>query len=193
MNPTDFIIGLMKENTDALGFIPRPTVDRQFVANDRYILQLNRFRKPIGYLLHGPRHADGRMHVAQACIQLDKRNAGFGSAVVDQLLSRATAAAATDIFLRCAQDLESCKFWSTAGFTPIAFLPGGRRRRRTIVRFHFSLAAGAPPLPAVPLQPRSELPQAVFDPLSLVAPGSQQRKTKGNSLHLTPPYTLNSR
>lgn len=156
MHPTAFIVGLMRENTNELGFIPTPTVQHQFVANDRFILQLNRFRKPIGYLLHGPCHDDGRMYVAQACIQLDKRHRGFGSAVVEQIIRRAAAANATDIFLRCALELDACQFWRSAGFTPVEILPGGRRRRRTIIRFQYSLNAVPTSRfwPRLPLEPR---------------------------------------
>lgn len=161
MDPIDFICGLMRQNTNALGFIPRPALITQFVKRDRYILQLNRSGAPIGYLLHGPKHPDGHMNISQACIELDKRNRGFGSAVVQNLLRRAGRARATYINLRCACDLDASSFWIQAGFIPIAIVPGGRRRKRNIVCFRHTLAGppkfnarlasipGAPPLQTI--------------------------------------------
>lgn len=137
MDATEFIVGLMKENTDALGFIPRPAIVKQFTNLDRFIIQRNRFRKAIGYLLHGPVHPDGRLIIHQACIRLDKRNSGFGRQVLLELLCRAARGRAKRIDLRCAWDLDAVTFWYLHKFNPTAVAPGGRRRRRTII--HFSL------------------------------------------------------
>jgi len=139
MDRTDFIVGLMKENTDALGFIPRPTIVKQFIRTDRIIIQRNRYRKAIGYLLHGPVHPDGHLIIHQACIRLDKRCAGFGRQALSELLTRAARARALTITLRCAWDLEAIAFWFESGFTPVAIVPGGKRRRRSIVSFRRAL------------------------------------------------------
>lgn len=139
MNPTEFICGLMRQNTDALGFIPRSYIQRYFIPRYLYVIQLNRFRKPIGYLLHGPVNRHGIMHIHQACIELDKRNRGFGLAAVQRVINRAKRQHAHTILLRCAADLDAVLFWRAIGFQPTHLSPGGARRRRTIVNFRLEL------------------------------------------------------
>lgn len=139
MNPTEFICGLMRENTDAVGFIPRPTVLKEFILKDRYILQVNRFGKVVGYLLHGPTRPDRHMKIHQACIRLDKRNHGFGVAAVRTLFARALKRQALTITLHCADELEATLFWCKCGFVPIDYRPGGKRRRRAIITFRADL------------------------------------------------------
>lgn len=139
MEPADFICGLMRRNTDALGFIPEPTIRERFVKRGMFVIQTNRFRKPIGYLIHGPVHPDRTLHIHQACIELDRRNRGFGQQAVAELLTRAKAKGARTIFLRCASDLDAVLFWSSCGFIPTGIKPGGARRHRTLIEYELHL------------------------------------------------------
>jgi len=139
MDPTDFICALLRQNTDALGFIPRPTIEHRFVPRNLYILQRNRFRKPIGYLLHGPVHTDGRLFIHQTCIDLDRRNRGFGRQALRTLIDRAARNGANRITLRCAADLDAVAFWAQSGFLRTHITTGGARRNRTIIHFELRI------------------------------------------------------
>lgn len=135
MSPTEFICGLMRHDTDALGFIPKPAIQERWIHQGNYIIQTNRFGAPVGYLLHGPVNDQRTMYVNQACIEMSKRNRGFGQAAVKTLVERAVKAGATTILLRCARDLNAVEFWISCGFDPIAVTPGGARRQRMIIQF----------------------------------------------------------
>lgn len=139
MNPADFICGLMRRNTDALGFIPEPTIRHRFVKRGMYVIQKNRFGHWIGYIVHGPVHPDKTMHIHQACIELDRRNRGFGARAVATVIERACHAHAQTILLRCASDLEACSFWQSLGFIPTHLAPGGARRQRNLIHFKLDL------------------------------------------------------
>lgn len=153
MSPTEFICGLMRQDSDALGFIPKPAIDARWIQQGNFIIQTDRFGGPVGYLLHGPVNDARTMHINQACIEMTKRNRGFGQAAVAKLVKRAVKAGATNILLRCASDLDAVEFWISCGFVPIAIRPGGARRRRTIIQFEKSLhspqkKSDSGPLPA---------------------------------------------
>lgn len=139
MQDAEFIIGLMRTATDALGFIPAPDIKRRWVARRQYILQLDRHGRKRGYLLHGPPHADKPLHINQAVIQHEHRLRGYATLALRELLERAHAAGSTEILLRCAADLEANAFWLSSGFTPYATLPGGKRRNRQIIAYRLKL------------------------------------------------------
>lgn len=134
-----FICGLMKQNTDALGFIPRPTIEDRFVPAGHYLIQRNRFAKPVGYLIHGPVHPDGKLLIHQACIELDRRYRHFGHQTVQTLIDRAKRKGARVILLHCAADLDAVAFWTKLGFRQTRVSTGGARRRRTIIHFAYPL------------------------------------------------------
>lgn len=157
MHPTEFICGLMRQNTDELGFIPNTAIADRWVAQDLYVLQKNRFGKPVGYILHGKVNDDHTMYIHQACIELDKRNRGFGKAAVARVVKRAIQHKARTILLRCASDLDAVSFWQSCGFTPIAVTPGGARRQRTIIQYEMNL-------PEAPRQLDSGLPREALRP-----------------------------
>ena len=144
MDPTAFICGLMRKNTDALGFIPETAIQRRFVPAGNYVIQHNRHGKAIGYLVHGPVDAFRILHVHQTCIELDRRNRGFGQAAVKTLIERATRHQARRILLKCAADLEAIPFWISTGFLPTHVATGGRRRQRKLVYFELDLTNATP-------------------------------------------------
>lgn len=135
----DFICGLMRHNSDALGFIPSTAIAGRWVEQGTYILQKNRFGKPVGFLLHGNVNDDHTMYIHMACIEINKRNRGFGKAAVAHLIKRALRGRARTILLRCASDLDAVSFWQSCGFTPIGVTPGGTRRQRTIIQYEMTL------------------------------------------------------
>ena len=127
-----WIAGLMAENYEAVGFIPEPAVERQYLWQQRYILQANERGRPVGYLLHGVMSYGRTMSIAQHCIQVDSRLKGYGEATVSELVSRAERAGVAAITARCATDLPSLTFWLDQGFVVRNIAPGGNRRGRHI-------------------------------------------------------------
>ena len=145
MNDLTLIVGLMRQNTDALGFIPLPDLQARWLALGRFLIAADRRNKPIGYLLHGPRHRDGRMHVNQVCIDYDHRRREHATRLVAALVKRARSAGARRLILRCAADLDAIDFWSSIGAIPTLLSEGGKRRARTIQTFQLPI----PPNPTL--------------------------------------------
>ena len=136
----DFITGLMRENTAALGFIPAPTVEQQYIAQGRYLLQSRR-GLPVGYLLHGAPTAGGVLTIAQHVIEYDLRQNGHGMDLFRRLLARANGANCRAIRLKCADDLPSQAFWQAAGFQRIHTLRPDNWRKRTVGVYELPLWA----------------------------------------------------
>jgi GNAT superfamily N-acetyltransferase len=131
VNDFDFILGLMRQNTNALGFIPDGSIEHQYVANGRHIIQTERGR-PVGYILHGKPTAGGVLTIAQACIEYDKREKGYGIDVVNTLIERAKQTNCRAITLRCAEDLAANAFWKMTGFEHTSTLTVANTRRRKL-------------------------------------------------------------
>jgi hypothetical protein len=127
MDTLEFILGLMRQNTNALGFIPSTTVDSRYVTNGLYLVKLK-----TGYLLHGVPKTGQRLTIAQHCVEFDKRNHGHGMDLVNQLIERAALAQCKNIVLRCADGLPANDFWLLAGFEHTATLKPGNQRKRAI-------------------------------------------------------------
>lgn len=137
---TSWIAGLMAENYEAIGFIPLPTLEAQYIAQQRYILQLDERGNRIGYLLHGTIHYGQPVVISQHCIQYDKRLRGYGEKAFTVLLDRASRGGASSIRLRCADDLPAVQFWQSCGFRAVRVVPGGERRHRMIAEMVYPLA-----------------------------------------------------
>lgn len=139
MNDAAFIIGLMRTETDTLGFIPSTAIRSRWIPNGRYILARDRRGRRQGYLLHGPMHPGRPCHINQVCLAYNHRRRRHATAAIDQLIARASISGASGIILRCAADLQANHFWLAAGFTPMAINPGGKRRNRRIVTYTMQL------------------------------------------------------
>ena len=129
-----WISGLHRENSDALGFIPMPTIDRQYVQHGRYVLQKDAKGRNVGYLLHGVIAPGRSVVLSQACIQHEKRLKGFGEEAVSALVDRSEKSGASSIRLRCAEDTSAVEFWNHLGFNLERWeIPGNKRNRRIAV------------------------------------------------------------
>jgi L-amino acid N-acyltransferase YncA len=135
-----WIAGLMAENCESVGFIPEPSVDSQYIANGRYVLQLDEAGRRVGYLLHGAPMYGRSLNIAQHCIQGDQRQHGYGEAALNEVIRRAEVAGARAITARCATTLDSLGFWQAMGFHLVDVVPVGKRRGRTIARLYLPLA-----------------------------------------------------
>ena len=139
MDLPNWIVGLMRHNYDALGFIPKPAIENRYIKQQDYILQCDERGKAIGYLLHGPIRQGQVAHVVQHCIELDKRNRGYGCLAVTELIRRCSVVGASSIRLRCATDLPSLDFWKSCGFTVARIEDGGKKRNRQIAVMYLLL------------------------------------------------------
>lgn len=135
----EYIIGLMRTETDALGFIPSVAIRSRWVPKGRYIIQRDRRGRRRGYLLHGPACPGQPLIVNQVCINFDHRLQGYAHLAMRELVRRARAAGSTEIRLRCAADLDANQFWLACGFTPTDAFMGGFRRHRVIIAYRLRL------------------------------------------------------
>lgn len=141
MDDAAFIVGLMRTERDALGFIPDTAVRERWVRLARYVLQRDRWRRRCGYLLHGPGKRARPFHINQACIQHDHRLRGHGATAVREVIRRAEEAGATEVRLNCAADLAANAFWQALGFELVAARPGGSKRQRWVFTYVLRLPA----------------------------------------------------
>lgn len=139
MELSNWIVGLMRHNYEALGFIPQPAVEHRYIKQNDYILQHDEKGKAIGYMLHGPIRQGKPAHVVQHCIELDKRNRGYGHLAVGELIRRCSLIGSSSIRLRCATDLLSLEFWKSAGFSVARIENGGKSRNRQIAVMYLLL------------------------------------------------------
>jgi hypothetical protein len=127
-----WITGLMRQNYDAVGFLPEFAIAEQYVANGRYVVQTDERGRKVGYLLHGKPTPGGILTVAQHCIETDKRLRGYGQDAFKVLLERARISNCRAIKVRCASDLPSNEFWQAMGLKRVNVQAGGRKRQRDI-------------------------------------------------------------
>ena len=130
MDDYNFVLGLMRHNYDALGFIPAPTIASRYLPLGRYIIQRQRTGRPVGYILHGKPAPGGVLTIAQAVIEYDHRERGHGMDAVATLIERAQQANCRAIVLGCAGDLPANAFWRAAGFEQTAVLHPENKRNR---------------------------------------------------------------
>jgi GNAT superfamily N-acetyltransferase len=153
MGTASWIAGLMRENYDAVGFIPEPCLERQYVRHDRYVLQEDEAGRRVGYLLHGAPHYGQPLSVAQHCIQIERRRHGYGEDTLAELIRRADVAGASCITARVATDLDALDFWLSQGFEILGIVPGGSKRQRSIARIWLPLALPMFPFGALTTPP----------------------------------------
>lgn len=129
----------MSQNTDELGFIPGGTVEAQYVKLGRYVIQHDERGRETGYILHGKPLSGGILTIAQAVIELDKRQRGYGEQAWQVVLERAQRANCRAVKLRCGADLPSNEFWQAVGMKLCNVVPGGERRSRDINVYMYDL------------------------------------------------------
>lgn len=127
-----WIIGLMRQNRESVGFIPDTTVSEQYIKNGRYSMQRDECGHNVGYLLHGKPVACGLLVVSQHCIDMEKRLRGYGEQAFQNLLERARIANCRGIKLRCAEGLESNGFWQAQGLELVSVQHPDTTRHRGI-------------------------------------------------------------
>ena len=127
-----WIAGLMRENYEAVGFIPDTTIKSCYLANGQYILQTDERGIRVGYLLHGVMLSGRPVVISQHCIQYEKRLRGYGEVAVKKLIDRCISNGVTSIKLRCAEDLPALFFWQSLGFSVTGIVNQNNRSNRLI-------------------------------------------------------------
>jgi hypothetical protein len=136
---SSWIVGLMAENYDAVGFIPEPTVRCRYLAHHRYILQEDDRGRPVGYLLHGALERGRPCVISQHLIDYDYRRRHYGMMAFKTFVERCEFAGASSIHLRVADDLPALQFWQSCGFRIQRTVSGGEARNRVIVEMYYLL------------------------------------------------------
>jgi hypothetical protein len=127
-----FICGLMRENYEAVGFLPNTVIRQRYISLGRYVLQTDERGRKIGYLLHGKPTPGGLLTVAQHAIDYDRRLNGHGQAAFETLLDRAKHANCRAIRVRCAADLPANSFWQSMGLDLVGIQHVANKRKRAI-------------------------------------------------------------
>lgn len=131
METLAFVTGLMKEDYDALGFIPVTRLEK-YERDGQIIIQNDLRGRHMGYLIHGKPVAGGMLSIAQAVIEYDRRSHGFGETSVMTLIERAKRANVAAIKLRCADELAANQFWQAMGFEHTGVWHPANKRKRAI-------------------------------------------------------------
>lgn len=140
---------LMRDNYDAVGFLPRSALERAEHEN-RIYYQIDDGCW-VGYLLVGPIYPQKPVYIWQECIDKGARRYGSGKRCFEKLLFDAKVLGAYSIRLRCAEGLESNLFWQSMGFKVIEVDTTPNKRKRAVFRYElvvtpslFELYASSP-------------------------------------------------
>jgi hypothetical protein len=121
-----YVEDLMRENYEAVGFIPKPRLEHY--GRSGQILLESENGELCGYLIFG--NGCQRLKVYQACIQHDARRRQHGLSLVGRLIKEASIRRCEMISLWCADDLDANGFWKEAGFMFGTQRKGGKKRDR---------------------------------------------------------------
>lgn len=129
----------MRENYEAVSFIPEPSVRERYLRLNRYVLQLDERGNAVGYLLHGAILMGRPCVISQHVIQYEKRLRGYGEIAFRVLLERCQRGGSSSIHLRCAEDLPSVIFWQSVGFRVRGVVDQHNTRKRLIIEMNYPL------------------------------------------------------
>jgi len=114
----DYVVNLHKKNTDALGFIPYPTVEK-FILNDQ-ICMTNEGGLNASFCLFGSGKGSS-LKIYQHCVEQDLRMLDHGKRLFNLVTDKAREKGYDNIQLRCRENLEANKFWKALGFKNFYF------------------------------------------------------------------------
>jgi ribosomal protein S18 acetylase RimI-like enzyme len=131
LHQLDYVLDLRRKNSESLGFIPKPKMERYWELGQILVEEEN--GEPCGYLCFG----NGRptLKIYQACVQYDARRREHGLRLVARVIREALRRGCDSISLSCADDLEANDFWSSAGFQWAGQDRGGTKRGRLLNRW----------------------------------------------------------
>lgn len=139
LTDAQLITGLMRTQTNQVGFIPASAIRDRFVPRGHYRMIRGRGGRRIGYFLLSPLRPGAPLQIHQACVDYDFRRRHYAAAALAHLVLQTLENHVPNIHLRCALDLDANAFWSAMGFSLQSVVPGGRRRKRSIALYDLPL------------------------------------------------------
>ena len=114
----DFIVDLHKRNSDKLGFIPKPYLQK-LIENDQVFLSLDGGLSS-GFCVIGNGNSFN-LKIYQHCIEQDLRRLDHGRELFSRIEFIARKKGFESITLRCRENLEANKFWKALNFNLYSF------------------------------------------------------------------------
>ena len=116
----DYIVNLHKKNSDNLGFIPKPFLEK-LVDNGQFFLSKDGGLES-GYCIVG-NGKNSNLNIYQHCIEEDLRMLKHGKKLFKKIEDVARKRNYDTICLRVRENLQANKFWKALGFNFIYFEP----------------------------------------------------------------------
>lgn len=123
---------LMRRWGDNVGYLPAPAVERYI--NARHVAILENAAGPAAYAITRPELSDCPVIRPILQIAVDKSSIarGHGAALLEHVLTRATAEHIAVVQLWCRDAIPARAFWPRHGFIAIASRPAGTSRGGTV-------------------------------------------------------------
>lgn len=110
---------LQRENTNAVGFIPKTIWEKYVFGGERNFTALicEANNDAVGYVLITPARTSYKYaKIQQIAVRADARRLQYGKALIDVCTQYCEQFQRIGFTLRCRTDLESNKFWQALGF-----------------------------------------------------------------------------
>lgn len=135
-NDLPFIVGLQKQWSNAVGFLPTCTHKRYIDANRVLIIEEN--DTPAGFV-NWTCSRNGLIRLPQVAIHRDLLNNGLGSLLVKHLAHYARSHNATTLRLTSREKLDCNHVWPTIGFQTTAIYTPMTARRLPLIEWTLHL------------------------------------------------------
>jgi len=132
MRDLEYILATTRCAHDNLGFIPAPTIQSFHLDRGLWLPVTTRRGRRVGFMLHGPVRSGLPLRIYQCVVEPDHRLREAATRAVDELRKRARDCGATEIILRCRENLPANAFWLAIGAQLIDQHPGGIRYRSPV-------------------------------------------------------------
>ena len=114
----DYIVNLHKKNSDNLGFIPKPFLEK-LVDNGQFFLSKDGGLES-GYCIVG-NGKNSNLNIYQHCIEIDLRRLTHGKLLFKEVEHYAKNKGYDSVTLRCRENLQANKFWKALNFINYGF------------------------------------------------------------------------
>jgi hypothetical protein len=135
-NDLRFVLQQQRAESNALGFVPRPRLERE-IARGR-ILVARAATQRLGYTFIGSTRS-GVLPIYQCVTEAGVRRRTVGEMFAATVVKLAEAGNCRAVQCHCRDDLDANAFWQAVGFTLHAQQPGGDGRRRLLNTYRITL------------------------------------------------------
>lgn len=139
MEDLAFILGLMKEESHNVGFIPSPCIEQRYLKTGNVLWIPDDSGARRGYLLFATPGKRPWLSINQTAVDYDYRRRHHAAAAVQKLIDMALKHEVQGIRLHCGLDMDATEFWKYLGFSLVETLRGGKTTGRIIGEFHLRL------------------------------------------------------